>query len=163
VYLLAEGVEGVAETLGDLLLPGAIDKDGVQGFVEALGLMSGLEEEKASGCVVHNGLGDVSHFGDESVPEDSETEASLRGRKGKATVPSQQKNRPKCCPAGPSQGRQAKETARRRRCLDKKRPHTEARMAPGNPGIRCLSCEEWVLWKSAFRAKEHCLFIYSRS
>jgi hypothetical protein len=56
MHLLAEGSEGVAEALGDNLLTAAIDEDGVQGFVEALGSTGGLEEEKASGCVVHNGL-----------------------------------------------------------------------------------------------------------
>jgi len=114
----------------------------VQGFVQALGLMSGLEEEKARRCVIHNGLGDVSHFGDESVPENSETEARLRGRKGEVKVPQQQQNRPQGCPAGPSEGRQAKQSEGRKPCLTKEKPHTKARLAPGNPGLRCLSCEE---------------------
>jgi hypothetical protein len=56
MHLRAEGVEGVAEALGDFLLMAAIDEDGVQGFVQTLGLTGRLEEEKASGCVVHNGL-----------------------------------------------------------------------------------------------------------
>jgi hypothetical protein len=70
MHLLAEGSEGIAEALGDILLTAAIDEDGVQGLVEALGIIGGLEEEKASGCVVHNGLPGVSHFVGKSVPEE---------------------------------------------------------------------------------------------
>ena len=62
MHLLAEGIAGIAEALSDLLLTRAIDKDGVQGFVEPLGLMGGLEEEKASGGVVHNGLRGCESF-----------------------------------------------------------------------------------------------------
>jgi hypothetical protein len=62
MHLLAEGVEGVAETLGNLLLTAAIDEDGVQGFVQTLGLTGRLEEETASVCVVHNGLRECESF-----------------------------------------------------------------------------------------------------
>src|SRR5947207_10588328 len=55
-HLLAEGVEAEAEALGGILLTAAIDEDGVQGFVEALGIAGGLEEEEATKCVVHNDL-----------------------------------------------------------------------------------------------------------
>jgi hypothetical protein len=62
VDLLAEGSEAEAEAVSDVLLAAAIDEDGVQGLVEALGLAGGLEEEKATSCVVHNGLPGCESF-----------------------------------------------------------------------------------------------------
>jgi hypothetical protein len=62
VDLLAEGGEAEAEAVGDVLLAAAIDEDGVQGLVEALGLAGGLKEEEATRCVVHNGLPGCESF-----------------------------------------------------------------------------------------------------
>jgi len=39
VDLLAEGVEAVAEAFGHVLLAAAIDEDGAEGFIEALGVV----------------------------------------------------------------------------------------------------------------------------
>jgi hypothetical protein len=63
MHLLAEGVAGVACGLGDIFLTAAIDEDGAQRIVEALGSIRGLEEEQASRCVVHNGLRGCESFG----------------------------------------------------------------------------------------------------
>jgi hypothetical protein len=63
MHLLAEGVEGVASGLSDIFLTAAVDEDGAQRIIEALGIIRGLEEEKASGCVVHNGLPGCESFG----------------------------------------------------------------------------------------------------
>lgn len=52
--LLAEGVEGVTELLGDIFLATSLDEDGTKGFVEALRIARRLEKEKATRCVVHN-------------------------------------------------------------------------------------------------------------
>jgi hypothetical protein len=51
--LLAEGIKTEAEAFRDVLLATAIDEDSAEGFVEALRIASGLEEEKATRGVVH--------------------------------------------------------------------------------------------------------------
>ena len=51
--LLAEGVEAEAEALGRVFLAAAINEDGAEGLVQALGVAGGLEEEKATKGVVH--------------------------------------------------------------------------------------------------------------
>jgi hypothetical protein len=53
--LLAEGGVTVTEAVGDVLLATAIDDDGAEGFVEALEVGNGLEEEATSQGVVHEG------------------------------------------------------------------------------------------------------------
>src|SRR5262249_40925397 len=50
---LAEGVVGVAETLGGLLLGQALDEDGAEGLVLALGGAGWFAEEEPAGGVVH--------------------------------------------------------------------------------------------------------------
>jgi len=52
MHLPAEGVEAVAEAFGGVLLATAIDEDGAEGLVEALGVVGGLEEEEATRGVV---------------------------------------------------------------------------------------------------------------
>jgi hypothetical protein len=50
---LAEGVVGVAETLGGILLGQAVDEDGAEGFVLSLGWTGGLAEEELAEGIVH--------------------------------------------------------------------------------------------------------------
>jgi hypothetical protein len=58
VYELAEGVVGVAEAVGDVLLGQAVEEDGAEGFVLSLGGTGGpLEEELAEGVVHVRGSG----------------------------------------------------------------------------------------------------------
>jgi hypothetical protein len=52
--LLAEGVGGEAVARGDLLLAAAVHANGAEGFVEALRVGDGLEEEAAARVVVHH-------------------------------------------------------------------------------------------------------------
>jgi hypothetical protein len=65
--VLAEGVEAEAEALGDILLATAVEEDGTQGLVEALGRVGGVEEERATRGVVHNRVPGVNHFGGETA------------------------------------------------------------------------------------------------
>jgi hypothetical protein len=51
---LAKSVIVVAKALGDVLLAAAVEEDGAQGLVLALRSASGLKEEAAARCVVHN-------------------------------------------------------------------------------------------------------------
>jgi hypothetical protein len=51
---LAKGVVAVAELLGGVLLRKAVEKDGAQGLVLALGGAGGLLKEELAACVVHN-------------------------------------------------------------------------------------------------------------
>src|SRR5207249_2659046 len=53
--LLTEGGVVVAEAVGDVLLPAAVDEDGAESLVEALGVSVGLKEETAGRGVVHHG------------------------------------------------------------------------------------------------------------
>jgi hypothetical protein len=62
MHLLAEGVDAESEALGDVLLAAAVDEDGAQGLVEALGRVRGLEEEEAARCVVHNDVPGYESF-----------------------------------------------------------------------------------------------------
>jgi hypothetical protein len=52
---LAEGGVVVAEAFGYVLLAAALDTDGAEGLVEALGVGAGLQEEEAARGVVHQG------------------------------------------------------------------------------------------------------------
>jgi hypothetical protein len=56
MHLLAEGIEGETETLGDILLTVPIDENGAKSFVEALRIAYRLAEEALATCVVHNGI-----------------------------------------------------------------------------------------------------------
>jgi hypothetical protein len=60
--LLAEGGEAEAEAIRHVFLAAAIDEDGMQGLVQALGIAGGLKEEEATRCVVHNGLPGCESF-----------------------------------------------------------------------------------------------------
>jgi hypothetical protein len=60
--VLAEGSETIAEAFGNVLLPTAIDEDGPESFVEALGIGRGLEEEKATRIVVHASVPECEAF-----------------------------------------------------------------------------------------------------
>src|SRR3954471_23046806 len=53
VYELSEGVGGVAEPLGGILLRQAVDEDGAEGFVLSLGGAGGMFEEELAEGVVH--------------------------------------------------------------------------------------------------------------
>jgi hypothetical protein len=60
--LLAEGIEAQAERFGRVLLATAIDEDRAEGFVEALGVVGGLQEEKATRVVVHASVSGCEEF-----------------------------------------------------------------------------------------------------
>jgi hypothetical protein len=66
--VLAEGVEAEPEVLSDVLLAGAVEEDGTQGLVEALGRVGGVEEERATRRAVHNRSPGVNHFGGQTAP-----------------------------------------------------------------------------------------------
>jgi hypothetical protein len=53
---LAEGGVVVAKAVGDVLLAAALDDDGAEGLVEALGVGSRLKKEVAGSGVVHGGV-----------------------------------------------------------------------------------------------------------
>jgi hypothetical protein len=61
--LLAEGVEVVAEAVGDVLLAAALDEDGAERLVEALGVVGGLLEEEATSGIVHGSIPGVRDYG----------------------------------------------------------------------------------------------------
>jgi hypothetical protein len=59
---LPEGVVGVAEFAGDLLLGPAIEEDGAEGLVAAMPRAGGMGEEVMAACVVHRRAPDVSFW-----------------------------------------------------------------------------------------------------
>ena len=67
---LAEGVVGVAEAPGGLLLGDAIDEDGPQGLVLALAGAAGLSEEVLAQGVVHNRSPSVRRGVGRATPSD---------------------------------------------------------------------------------------------
>jgi hypothetical protein len=58
--VLAKGGVAIAEAFGNVLLAAALDTDGAEGLVQALGVGSRLEEEAASRGVVHPGAPSVT-------------------------------------------------------------------------------------------------------
>ena len=57
---LPEGVVGVSEVAGDLLLRPAIEEDGAEGLVAAVQCAGGMGEEVVAAGVIHHRAPDVS-------------------------------------------------------------------------------------------------------
>jgi hypothetical protein len=78
--LLAEGSEVEAEAFGNILLAAVLDEDGTEGFVEALGLAGGLQEEKTARGVIHGGIPGCEPFWSRNSSEEHSAVAPRRPR-----------------------------------------------------------------------------------
>jgi hypothetical protein len=143
VNLLAEGGEAVAEALGDDLLATAIDEDSAEGLVEALGIVGGLEEEKATRGVVHTSVPGCEALLSRNSPGSiAEHRQGGHAPRGQGTTPPTRKQAPLgvAAPGAPAGGLVSKKARSPR--YNKNKAHTEPRLKPGNPGLRGPPCEE---------------------
>ncbi len=139
--LLAEGIETEAEAFRDVLLATAIDEDGTEGFVEALGVVSGLEEEKAIRGVVHGFVPACEAL----LSRNSLERIAAQRREGHARSP----GKPRQQEIGPDRGRRTGSTGAGAREQEARIPwgqqekaHRKPRLKPGKSGLRGSLCEE---------------------
>jgi hypothetical protein len=142
MHLLAEGIEGVAKALGDILLTAAIDKDGMQSLVETLGSMGGLEEEKASGCIVHNGLPVCESFRSRIRSRKIAKSRSIGDGRTTERARRQRKNRRKQSPARVIRAQRTRRQESEKAMLEQEKAHTRAHVTPANRNRRSFTCED---------------------
>jgi hypothetical protein len=130
MHLLAEGVEGVAEAFGNVLLTATIDEDGPQGFVEALTAAGGLEEETATRCVVHNGFPGCESFRPRIGSWRIAERWPVNYGEGPGGGLGSGKTRRKGCPCVVSRSGEGKETGGKRAVPQQEKAHTGARVTP---------------------------------
>src|SRR5262249_32091436 len=145
------GGVGVAEAVGDILLATALDADGAEGLVEALGGGAGLEEEAAVRGVVHRGVpewdsraGRSGGWGGRDGAREVTGKSDETGWRTAKAVGSRARRREQGSPQGSEQG--GREGRRQQ-----PPSHSPARTAAETPQPPARRVTGRAPWKSALR------------